>query len=376
VQVCLKSLIFNQGDAQRSRFAMMLKRPRLKRFLTIFPISATTWGLRGGDDELWRIRCKDGEAFETFTKVLPFLNGNYNVDDIIDRVAAYGISAEAVLKLLDNMHGGAMIEENDCDQLSEADRREYADQISYFSRYTAQGGAQYQARVLAACVGVIGEGRLSDCLARQLTASGVSNIVRVSEELLITPRHVDANPGGDAGSRNGDRNADLDLLWRESDAQETPSVLIVGQERESPTLLQKMDTLSKRRQVPWMLVRCLESQVAWVGPMFVPGETACFRSLEARLDANRPYFPEYQAFRKHLYANGSQSEKCGGLHASFELVASIAVIEIMKFISGFAAPTLAGRFLTINLTDWTSEVHDVLRIPRISLDSTGSQSHS
>jgi ribosomal protein S12 methylthiotransferase accessory factor len=150
-----------------------------------------------------------------------------------------------------------------------------------------------------------------------------------------------------------------------------PYLLIVCQQSHDPQLLEAVDALSKRRRLPWLLVRSLELQEAWVGPLFVPGETASYRSLEARLQANMTGYPEYRAFDAHVRAMAPERlPTIGSLHAAFDLLASIAVIEAIKFITEIKVPELLGKFLTINLWTWETELHEVLRVPALDRPDT------
>jgi hypothetical protein len=88
------------------------------------------------------------------------------------------------------------------------------------------------------------------------------------------------------------------------------------------------------------------------------------------LRSNLEYFPEHQVFSNYLREKRSAAAECGGLHAYFEMMSSIAVIEAIKFVANVTVPTLAGRFLTINIGNWDVETHEVLRVPRLGLEVT------
>src|SRR5262249_21395939 len=141
---------------------------------------------------------------------------------------------------------------------------------------------------------------------------------------------------------------DAETIW--PDALPIPQVLIVCQDAHDSRLLEGVDALSKRRRLSWMLVRLLDLEEAWVGPLFVPGETASYLSLDARLRANLPNVAEYTAFDAHVRSTGRPASRPGGLHASFDLIASIAVIETIKLVTEVKVPGLLGRFLTVNLS--------------------------
>lgn len=354
----------------------MLQRPRLKTFLTVFPLSETTWGVRGGSDELWRIKFRDEQTFNALTSILPYLNGKHEAEEIVKTVAAKGVDEAEVLSLLERMEEESLIEEAHSFGLTEQEEQALRSQLIFFSRYTAEGGAKYQSRLRASRVVIIGDGYLARSLKRQLAESGVGELVLMSSEpasaLAGHNGHnaADAHHASDGDGRASHRvlKLDRDAVWPEDEA--VPDLFIVAQEAEDPQLLDAMDRLSKGRKAPWLLVRAMEANVAWVGPLFIPDETACYQSLEARIRSNIEYFPEYEAFSRHLRQTRSTGESCGGLHAYFELLSAVAVIETVKFLSKLGIPHLAGRFLTINLTTWNVEVHEVLRVPRLGLEVT------
>jgi len=51
-------------------------------------------------------------------------------------------------------------------------------------------------------------------------------------------------------------------------------------------------------------------------------------------------------------------------------LSAIAVVEAIKFLANVTVPSLAGRFLTINLSNWDVEIHEVLRVPPLGLQVT------
>lgn len=350
----------------------MLQQPRLKKFLTIFPISETTWGLRGGSDELWRVKLRDEQALNAFTNVLPYLNGKYTTEALLSAMTEKGVNAAEVSLLLEQMEEAYLLEEADTLGLSEEEEETFRSQLSFFSRYTAEGGAKYQARLRACRVGVIGSGYLGRSLMRQLRESGFGELLQLSQEPAAETGEID---GRHVAAGNGSPDArmfklDGDSIWPSDTDEPLPALFIVAQEAEDPRLLDAMDGFSKSRKVPWMLVRAMESNFGWVGPLFIPDETACYRSLEARIRSNVSYFPEYEAFSRHLRQTREASATCGGLHAFYELISSIAVIETIKLVCNLSVPSLAGRFLTINLANWEVEAHDVLRVPQLGLEVT------
>src|SRR5437867_1394077 len=87
----------------------MIKFPRLKVFLSVFPISETTWGLRGGADEIWRMRLTDERAVRAFGALLPYLNGQTATGDILRSVESAGIHRGAAAAVLRQLEASSLI---------------------------------------------------------------------------------------------------------------------------------------------------------------------------------------------------------------------------------------------------------------------------
>lgn len=349
----------------------MIHKPKLKTYLTVFPISDTTWGLRGGSEELWRIKLRDESAVRTFSGLLPYLNGQHEVEDILARVGEQGLDGETARKLLEHFESSSLIEEADDSALSAEDADRFEDQIAFFSRFTQEGGAKFQQLLCQAAVTVIGDGGLSRAVRRHLRDAGFGEVVALSAEPHAAA-HAGSENGNGTAPQNGAKTRALGLsresIWPEGNDEDLPKLFILPQEAHDPQLLEAMDAFSKERSVPWMLLRCTDPREGWVGPLFIPGETASYVSLEARLRGNAPHFIEYQAFDNFLRSSNGPSPVCGSLHAFHEVLSGIAVTEAIKFVTSISIPQLAGRFLTIDLMTWETELHDVLRIPRLEAE--------
>lgn len=337
----------------------MIQKPRLKRFLTVFPLSSNAWALQGGYEELWRIKLGDGAA-RTLGLLLSYLDGRHERYAILEGLEKDGGDREIGARLLEHLEAGSFLEEADSGGLTPDQEERYRDQITFFSRFSKSGGAQAQATLAKARVGVVGDGRLARRLVRGLERSGIGKIVALA-------------PDGD-GARLDDGAVsyvplDRTSIWPENTESEPPGWWLLAQEAHDPHLPAALDELSRRQDVPWLLVRLLDAHEGWVGPLFVPGETASFASLEGRLRGNLEFFEEYEALNKFLGDDTTAANPVGGLHASYDVLAAIAVSEIVKLVTGAMVPHLAGRFITLSFLTWETQVHDVLRIPHLEPSS-------
>jgi hypothetical protein len=339
----------------------MVKFPRLKTFLSVFPISETTWGLRGGADEQWRIKLTDERAVRAFAALLPYLNGQAATEDILRSLEAAGVHRGAAVAVLRQLEASLLLEEANTAGLSEVELNQFEGQIRFFSRFTHQGGAKVQATLRGSRVALLADGAFGESMYGRLANAGFGEVIILSRQPWRAGAWTDSETA--PHPRTTMLNLDQDEIWP-ADAPDLPQVLIVCQDAHDPLLLEAVDSLSKRRQLPWLLVRTLDLHEGTVGPLFVPGETASYLSLEARQRSNMPRFPEYLAFDEHVRATERPSA-IGGLHAGFDLLASIAVIELIKFVTEIKVPELLGKFLTINLWTWETELHEVLRLPAL-----------
>ena len=337
---------------------MMLQQPRLKTFLTIYPASDRKWLLRGGGDELCRIELKDDRAVRTFGILLPLLHGGLALEDILSRAEQEGVEQAAALSLLSKLEEAKCLEESSQAGLEPAEADKFRDQIAFFSHFTTQGGASLQAKLRCSRVAVIGEGPLRHAMVRQLADAGLGYLV-----LLESADQEPLAAGLPKGVQVESIALDPASIWSQDHDPGELAAVVLAQQRYDPALLEAMDAFSKRRLVPWLLVRSLSAREGWIGPLFVPGETASYLSLEARFRGNMTYFAEYQALDAFVRKGAPAALVAGGLSATLEILAGIAVTELVKYLTRFEPPFLAGRFLTVNLSTWETEAHTVLRVP-------------
>jgi hypothetical protein len=353
----------------------MLKRPKLKGHVTLFPLSPARWRVSGGIDELSRIELRNEQAISAFGRLLPLLDGRHEAASLVAKLVAEGASQGAVEALLRHLEQAGLLEEADDHGLAPEEVEKYRQQIRYFARFTQAGGAKFQALLRGSRATVVDgfAGRLAGELAQALLAAGVGEVeVLAAEE---PPPAAAAEPSDEtvvlaaAGQPAARAHSWRRALERRGPG--LPDLIVVAQQAHDPVLLEAMDDFARRTRVPWLLVRCLSAEEGWVGPLFVPFDTASYLSLEARLQANLPQIEDYRSLGELVRQRGRPAEDGGGLEPNFLVLAGIAAAEAVKFLSGYAVPQLAGRFLTIHFGTWTTELHDVLRVPHLERPAAG-----
>src|SRR5262245_34613795 len=172
----------------------MLRFPRLKTFLSVFPLTATTWGLRGGGDELWRIKLTDARAVRAFGALLPYLNGRTSTDDILRLAESDGCHRGAATAVLRQLEAAFLLEEAGDDGLSEADVRTFDDQIRFFSRFGQQGGAKLQSVLRSSLVALAADGAVGQSVYGRLAGAGFGEVTVLSREPVQASRWIERTP--------------------------------------------------------------------------------------------------------------------------------------------------------------------------------------
>jgi bacteriocin biosynthesis cyclodehydratase domain-containing protein len=115
-----------------------------------------------------------------------------------------------------------------------------------------------------------------------------------------------------------------------------------------------------REQTPWLLAT-LDGARGLIGPLFVPGRTACYNDLDVLATSNWAAPTVERRYRRHLRANARRIASGPPIHGS--LVADYAALATLQFLlrgCSFAV----GRLLTIDFERMRIDVENVLRLPR------------
>jgi bacteriocin biosynthesis cyclodehydratase domain-containing protein len=109
---------------------------------------------------------------------------------------------------------------------------------------------------------------------------------------------------------------------------------------------------------PWLLVKPRGHEI-WLGPLFVPGRTGCYRCLAWQLARNRPMY-RFVAEKNKLTEPPFTSR--AATPNTLQAACQLAAVEVAKFISG-AKQGLEGKVLSLDVRTWTAISHDLLKHP-------------
>jgi oxazoline/thiazoline synthase len=122
--------------------------------------------------------------------------------------------------------------------------------------------------------------------------------------------------------------------------------------------LDALNAASLQAGRPWLLVKPLGHE-PWLGPLFVPGKTGCYRCLARLLARNRPVY-RFVA-EKNKLPESPPAERAA-TPATINAACQLAAVEVVKFIVG-AKEGLEGKVLSLDVRDWNVISHDLLRHP-------------
>jgi bacteriocin biosynthesis cyclodehydratase domain-containing protein len=106
----------------------------------------------------------------------------------------------------------------------------------------------------------------------------------------------------------------------------------------------------------------LDGDTAIAGPLFIPGETACFNCLELREENHLPNIAEYRMFRalvREMPITSSASARPLGV----SLVAQTLASEAVSWIASFLLPATYQTMIELNTVTLESTRHALLKVP-------------
>lgn len=114
---------------------------------------------------------------------------------------------------------------------------------------------------------------------------------------------------------------------------------------------------------PWIIASPVRASL-WLGPLFVPGVTGCWKCLEQRLAGNRQMERYIQRIKGVEWAHSSVP---AGTRTTERAAAAIVATEVDRVASGgLSLPGLLGRLMTIDLLTWQADPHILVRQPQCS----------
>jgi bacteriocin biosynthesis cyclodehydratase domain-containing protein len=215
--------------------------------------------------------------------VIGLLDGSRDRDQVLAAAAAHGIPVQATERILTLLAAGGALDDFPASTLRElplALRAKLAPELATTSLAyrDGDGGARALARRRAAVVRIEGDRRIGRAAARLLNAAGIRQLHFVQQPADDGARSAG---GGKLPESRGPRSA----AQPNGAAWPTPDLIILAGRQP----VERHAQLAKAR-VPHLAVMAGEA-IGVVGPLVVPGRTACLLCLDYVRAGNDPAWP-------------------------------------------------------------------------------------
>jgi ribosomal protein S12 methylthiotransferase accessory factor len=321
-------------------------RLRLRRGILVAPAGADRWQVRWDFDEITYL---EGAACgRVLPWLLPALDGSRTLAELEDLARARSAIPElhSVLECLEQncflaTQGGTL--GNGIGELA----------ASLETMLPDPAAARERVRTRQPIV--CGRSTVAECIVRSLTAMEfqATTLVRSLDELLASH---EAEPGDSPAAPFSDATS----------AALFPVVI------EPDWLPQDLDCINARmlvRRRPWMLVGAWNRRVL-IGPIFLPGETACYACHRRRLASHRRHLEAFEALDRWRRTQAEPLAPSPILPAVAELAAAWTALEVFHYAAGAATPRALGRVLVYHPEEARLNVEPVLRVPWCSICSS------
>jgi len=214
-------------------------------------------------------------------------------------------------------------------------------------------------------IAVLGVNSVSRQLLIALARGGTPNVTAVDYPLLRNVSLFDTAGGLSPDDWPAAIAVSPFESWWEQEQDGLFDCLVATSDFGGMHLLRRWNEFCVDRGIHFLPV-VLQNLIGYVGPLVVPGETACFECLRARQNAN---FDDPEAQRA-VEPAAFEGQSVVAFHPSMaSILGDLAAMELTKFYSGVIPTWRVGALVEVNLLQPSITTRNVLRIPRCSVCS-------
>ena len=283
---------------------------------------------------------------------LALLDGTRDREQLLEAARRAGCDPERVTVLLDLLRETGLLEDAADERaalagLTPPERERLGADLGSWALVRGDGGLPAAGYRTSTRILVVGAGRVGGPLAAMLAAAGIGG-VDIADDGITRPE--DTGVGGlelaDVGRSRGEAT-------RERLRRNAPSVSAVAGAAPDVVVLapSRTEELEEARRrvppgVPYLLAE-VRGAVGVVGPLVLPGRSACLTCLDlTRTDLD----PQWPAVAAQLAGPTRSRPACDGPLAV--MVAAQAAQQVLGLVDGTADPASIDATLEIALPDW------------------------
>ena len=287
--------------------------------------------------------------------IVSLLDGSRETPEVVRAAATYGIRQEIVHRVIELLATEGVLDDFPAglraalpDYLRARIGPELACAALAYGH--GDGGAAVLARRRATFARVYGAGRVGACVATFLAASGVAWVscldAGLAEAADVAPAGIgaaDVGTGRVAAVARAVQRVAPEVRTAD-DARRLPDLAVIAG-RPDPVLLAAL----VRDRVPHLAVHA-EEAIGVVGPLVLPGRSACVRCLDLSRAARDPAWPRILAQASGDCGSPASTQACDTVLAA--ATAALAAAQALAFIDRACAPATANATLEVALPEW------------------------
>ena len=321
-----------------------------------------------------------GRSFREFRKsVIPLLDGRHTVEQIQEATGDL-FRPQDLAECLAMLGNQGVVVEAEGSAVPDEVAERLAPQLNLF--HDLAPNLDIQSRLQHATVAVIGLGGAGAAAAMALAAAGVGTLRCVDWLSVATPDVYFAPFLGlnRVGQKRAEAVAEMisaaapevnvdqkdRRLESEDDLREAiggADFVVCCLDAAQANLILKLNRVCLADKIRWIACSLAGAEVI-VGPAIHPGHGPCYMCYRMRLVACAGN-PE-EAFAYERYLDRRKQDDSGhreNLVFGAGIAGNLMGLEVVKELTALYEPSLAGRLLTIRLTDLSIERHTILRKP-------------
>ena len=159
---------------------------------------------------------------------------------------------------------------------------------------------------------------------------------------------------------------DMNKLEKENDVEsiiKRSDFLVYDASLYNPTSIMDFNKLAIKYKTPWLLIQGVRNGKGYLGPLFFGKDTGCYNCFLKRIKSNLVYDQEYVGYESWLVKNKLFSKK-GRHDKSYDrIVASLAILEIKKFVLDFGFPHTYGNLIEVDFDKYQTQLHTLYKVP-------------
>jgi len=136
--------------------------------------------------------------------------------------------------------------------------------------------------------------------------------------------------------------------------------IIVTDDYESPEL-NEINKNALRAGKKWMLVKP-SGTIIWIGPIFDPVRTGCWKCLEQRVSLNKSINTFVRGIKENSFSEQIYPSTASGL----SIAANITSLEVVKYLYFKQNKNLEGQLLSFDTDKLLTQAHTVVKRPQCS----------